>query len=238
MKSRILLLAAVLSVCLVFSGVLHAAEPPRNETLIADILTGKVGNPGNFNFWATWVGNDKGLQQLVIDPLWIADYVTGEMINVLAKENPIYNDDLTTMTVKLREGIYWNDGVPFTADDVVYTVELSMATPGFGYHTQFNQDVAKVYKTDDYTVVFELTQPNSRFHYNFLDRWGACRILPKHVFETVEDPLSFQFNPPVGTGPYKLVDYDLGGYWFLYELREDWERTATGMLYGKPAPGM
>ena len=93
---------------------------------------------------------------MVIDPLWMADYVTGEMINVLAKENPIYNDDLTTMTVKLREGIYWNDGVPFTADDVVYTVELSMETPGFGYHTQFNQDVAKVYKTDDYTVVFEL----------------------------------------------------------------------------------
>ncbi|MDI9465832.1 MAG: ABC transporter substrate-binding protein [Limnochordia bacterium] len=236
MRSKSVLLLLVVGFCLVFSSVLLAAEPPRHETLIADILTGKVGNPGNFNFWATWVGNDKGLQQLVIDPLWMADYVTGEMINVLAKENPIYSEDFTTMTVKLREGIYWNDGVPFTADDVVYTVELSMATPGFGYHTQFNQYVEKVYKTDDYTVIFELKQPNSRFHYQFLDRWGACRILPKHVFEQVEDPLSFQFNPPVGTGPYKLVDYDLGGYWFLYELREDWERTATGMLYGKPAP--
>ena len=120
MRKKSMLLMLALSVCLVFSSVLFAAEPPRNETLIVDILTGKVGNPGNFNFWATWVGNDKGLQQLVIDPLWMADYVTGEMINVLAKENPIYNDDLTTMTVKLREGIYWNDGVPFTADDVVY----------------------------------------------------------------------------------------------------------------------
>ncbi|NLM41942.1 MAG: ABC transporter substrate-binding protein, partial [Firmicutes bacterium] len=161
MKAKGIVLLLVLSVSLVFCSSLLAAEPPRHETLIADILTGKVGNPGNFNFWATWVGNDKGLQQLVIDPLWMADYVTGEMINVLAKENPIYNEDFTTMTVKLREGIYWNDGVPFTADDVIYTVELSMATPGFGYHTQFNQAIERVYKTDDYTVVFELKQPNS-----------------------------------------------------------------------------
>ncbi|HHT48927.1 MAG TPA: ABC transporter substrate-binding protein [Firmicutes bacterium] len=223
-------------VCLILSNSVLAIDPPRNEMLIADILTGKVGNPGNFNFWATWVGNDKGLQQLVIDPLWMADYVTGEIVNVLAKSNPIYNKDFTKLTVELREGVYWNDGVEFTADDVLYTVTLSMETPGFGYHTQFNQNIEKVYKTDKYTVVFELKNPNSRFHYQFLDRWGACRILPKHIFEKVEDPLSFQFNPPVGTGPYKLVEYDLGGYWFLYERREDWDRTVTGMVYGKPAP--
>lgn len=235
LKSTVfVVIATVLSLCL--SSLVMAVEPPRNETLIVDILTGKVGNPGNFNFWATWVGNDKGLQQLVIDPLWMADYVTGEIINVLASENPIYNEDFTQMTVNLREGVYWNDGVEFTADDVVYTVTLSMETPGFGYHTQFNQNIAQVNKTGPYTVVFDLKEPNSRFHYQFLDRWGACRILPKHIFETAEDPLSFQFNPPVGTGPYTLVEYDLGGYWFLYELREDWDRTATGMLYGKPAP--
>jgi peptide/nickel transport system substrate-binding protein len=233
---RTVLLLVLVAACLVCSGSAFAADPPRNETLVADILTGRVSNPGNFNFWATWVGNDKGLQQLVIDPLWMADYVTGQMDNVLAKSGPVYNDDFTRLTVHLREGIYWNDGVAFTADDVVYTVELAMATPGFGYNTQFNQNIERVYKTDDYTVVFELKAPNSRFHYNFLDRWGGCRILPKHIFEKAEDPLSFQFNPPVGTGPYKLVEYDVGGYWFLYERREDWDRTATGMLHGMPAP--
>lgn len=126
MRSKSMILLLFLTACLIFSSSLFAAEPPRNETLIVDILTGKVGNPGNFNFWATWVGNDKGLQQLLIDPLWMADYVTGEILNVLAKDNPIYNDDFTTLTVNLREGVYWNDGVAFTADDVVYTVEFSM----------------------------------------------------------------------------------------------------------------
>jgi peptide/nickel transport system substrate-binding protein len=60
LKSAVFLVLVAVA-CLSLSSWVLAVEPPRNETLIADILTGKVGNPGNFNFWATWVGNDKGL---------------------------------------------------------------------------------------------------------------------------------------------------------------------------------
>jgi peptide/nickel transport system substrate-binding protein len=55
--------------------------------------------------------------------------------------------------------------------------------------------VDKVYKTDDYTVVFELTKPHSRFHGLFTVRWSATFIMPKHVFEKADDPIAFQFNP-------------------------------------------
>ena len=137
-KSSVLFLVLTV-VCLLLSSSGLAKNPPRNEMLIADILTGKVGNPGNFNFWATWVGNDKGLQQLVIDPLWMADYATGEIINVLAKTNPIYSDGFKKLTVNLREGVYWRDGVKFNADDVVYTVNLCMKTPGMSSHTQLTR---------------------------------------------------------------------------------------------------
>jgi len=236
LKSKVLIVSIILMM-IVLTGSALAATPERNEMLIADILTGRVSNPGNFNLWVTWVGPDKGLQQLVVDPLWMADYVTGEIINVLASEAPEYNDDFTELTIRLRDSIDWNDGEHFTADDVVYTVERIMEEPSVGaYHAEFNMNVENIYKTDDYTVVVELKEPNSRFHYQFLDRWGACRILPKHVFENVEDITSYQFDPPVGTGPYKLVDYDQTGYWFLYERREDWDRTATGIIAGEPAP--
>ena len=86
------------------------AATPRNETLIVDILTGKNANPKNFNMWAAWRGNDKGLQQLIADPLWIVEYATGEIISVLASELPVYNEDFTQMTVKLREGVAWSVG--------------------------------------------------------------------------------------------------------------------------------
>jgi peptide/nickel transport system substrate-binding protein len=236
--SRGKLLAIIVAITLVLgiTASLWAAEVPRHETLIVDVLTGRIANPANFNAWATWVGNDKGLQQLLYDPLWIAEYATGEIISVLASDLPVYNDDFTQMTVKLRPGIHWSDGVEFTADDVVYTVELLKNTRGMFYHTEFSLAVDKVYKTDDYTVVFDLKKPHSRFHGYFLDRWGACRIFPKHIWEKVEDPLSYECYPPIGTGPYVLKDYDVGGYWFIYEKRDDWDKTATGILFGEPKP--
>jgi peptide/nickel transport system substrate-binding protein len=89
---------------------------------------------------------------------------------------------------------------------------------------------------DDHTVEFELTQPNSRFHTTFLDRWGCTRIMPKHIFEKEEDPVTFTFNPYVGCGPYKLHSFDPQGSWTAWEKREDWDKTPTGMLYGEPKP--
>ncbi|AEH50247.1 ABC transporter substrate-binding protein [Pseudothermotoga thermarum] len=210
-------------------------DVPRHETFITNQLTGRVGTPGNFNLWVGWKWFDRGLHNLLLEPLWCVEYATGEIINALAAEPPIYNEDFTQLTIKLRKGVYWSDGVPFTADDVVYSIELSKNTPGFAYNSQM-QEVKSVRKVDDYTVVVELNKPNSRFHTYFLDRWGGFRPLPKHVFEKVADPLTFEFNPPVGTGPYVLHSYDAGGYWTIWVRREDWQRTPTGMLYGMPQP--
>ncbi|MGI6567378.1 MAG: ABC transporter substrate-binding protein [Limnochordia bacterium] len=82
--------------------------------------------------------------------------------------------------------MYWSDGYAFTADDLVFTVETLKANPGMNYQAEFDIFVKEVYKTDDYTVVFELKEPNSRFHTYFLNRWGACRIMPKHIWENVD----------------------------------------------------
>ncbi len=214
-----------------------AVNVPREETIIANVLSGRVGSPDNFNVWTTtWRSPDRGIQQLLLEPIWIVDPATGKVINALAKDKPIYNGDFTKMVVKIREGCYWSDGVEFTADDLVFTVELIMKYKELGYNASFNEYVKRVYKTDKYTVVFELKKPNARFHAYFLDRWGACRPLPKHVFEKVKDPITFDFKPPVGTGPYVLHSYDPGGYWTLWQRREDWQRTPTGKLFGMPQP--
>ncbi|MGQ9622184.1 MAG: ABC transporter substrate-binding protein [Candidatus Caldatribacteriaceae bacterium] len=240
MKSRLGIVVLVISGGLfLFAAFASAQLPagiPREETLIVDQLTGRVGTPSNFNLWAGWRWQDRGLQQLCMEPLWTVDYATGEIIPGLAAELPKYNEDFTQMTVKLRQGLSWSDGVPITADDVIFTIDLHVRNASLLYHGPMAEFVEKAEKTDDYTVVVTLKGPNSRFHAHFLDRWGCLRIMPKHVFEKVEDPTTFEFNPPVSSGPYVLYDYDPAGFWTLWERREDWDKTPTGILYGKPQP--
>ncbi|MGB9753433.1 ABC transporter substrate-binding protein [Roseiflexus castenholzii] len=209
---------------------------PRHETLIVDILTGRVGSPDDFNNWVGWKWRDRGMQNLANEPLWSVDFATGKIIPGLAEGDPVYNADFTALTIPLRKGVTWHDGQPFTAADVVFTVETLMKHEGFGDNSFFVENVKSVSAVDDHTVAFELNAPNSRFHTRFLDRWGCTWIMPKHIWESVEDPVTFKFNPFIGTGPYKLHSFDPSGFWTIWEKRADWDKSPTGMMYGEPKP--
>ncbi len=212
---------------------------PRAETLILENPQGRVVPADDFNRWRPGIQSaSTGEQQLCLDSLWWIDPdagINGVWENALAAEKPIYNKDFTQMTVKLSKGIYWSDGVEFTADDVIYTIESQMKTPGMAYTGQFTTYVDKIEKPDNYTVVINLKKPNSRFHGLFTVRWSACFIMPKHVFEKQADIKAFKFNPPIGLGPYTLKDYDPNGNWYLWEKRKDWQRT-TLARFGEPQP--
>ena len=99
---------------------------PRSETMIVDMLTGRVGSPSNFNEWVGWKWRDRGMQTLANEPLWSVDFATGEIINGGAAGDPIYNEDFTALEIPLREGVTWDDGERlFTSADVVFTVEIA-----------------------------------------------------------------------------------------------------------------
>ncbi len=208
---------------------------PRAECLILENPNGTVQPADDFNRWrsgfgAFWIC---GLQQLALDALWYIDPdagIDGVWDNALAAEPPIYNDDFTQMTVKLRQGIYWSDGVEFTADDLYYTVDLIKNTPGLANQGLFDGSIDHMEQPDRDTVIFYLKAPNSRFHAAFTVRWSAQYIMPKHIFEQVDDPVAFTFFPPVSLGAYTLRDFDPNGQWYLWERREDWQRTSVARL--------
>ncbi|MGO6831413.1 ABC transporter substrate-binding protein [Rhizobium ruizarguesonis] len=213
---------------------------PRKETLIVENPEGTIKNPGWFNIWVNGGGGvSTGLQQLTMDTLWYIDPEQGlggaTWDNSLAADKPQYNADFTEMTVKLRKGLFWSDGVEFTADDVVYTVKTQMDHPGMVWSAAFSVQVASVEATDPSTVVFKLKKPNSRFHAIFTVRWNGAWIMPKHVFEKVEDPLRYDFANPVSLGAYKLKAFDPQGKWYTWEKRDDWQRTSLAR-FGEPAP--
>lgn len=229
----------LLFVVLLGSFILAQLPPgiPREKTLILPFLFAPLPAPGNWNLWAGWRAQNCGLHQFVTEALWTLNPnpQVGGIVNGLAAEPPIYSKDFTKLTIKLRQGIYWSDGVEFTADDLVFTIQKVKETPGLDYYGPM-QEVKNVYAPDKYTVVIELSKPNSRFHTYFLERWNALRPMPKHIFEKVKDIVSFDFNPPVSLGPYVLKSYDPAGYWVLWEKRKDWQRTVAGKLFGEPVP--
>ena len=215
------------------------SDIPRNEILIAENPEGTVKNPGWFNIWTVNQGGwSTGLQQLGLDTLWYIDPdfgLNGQVWdNSLAADKPVYNKDFTEMTVKLRPGIFWSDGVEFTADDVIYTVETQIKNPSMVW-AKFAANVDSVTAPDKNTVVFKLKKPNSRFHAIFTVRWNAAWIMPKHVFEKQPDPTKFDFNPPVTLGPYTLKSFDPNGAWFIWQKRDDWQRTSLAR-FGEPGP--
>lgn len=231
----------LVNVALLVTGLTLGAQLPpgipRSETLIVDSIHGRWADITQANLWLPGVQIGGGLHNLLADTLWYVDHGTGEFINALAMDAPKYSPDYTSLTIPLRQGIYWSDGVEFTAEDVAFTLEYLKAHPGMLWHDMLKKWVEKAVAVDRYTVEIKLTSPNPRFHYNLTcDIWWGIYIMPKHVFENVPDPKVFRFWPPVSLGPYVYLDHDPAGFWMLFKRRDDWERTSVGMVKGMPTP--
>ncbi len=178
---------------------------PREQTVVIEQSIINVWD--SFNpFIPNGEAYQYGYGQICRESMFYANFLTGEIRPWLA-EGYVYNDDFTQCTLTLKSNVTWNDGEPFTANDVVFTQTLLLENPQFNQAAAAIRDVASVSATDDQTVVWELTAPNPRFHYRFLAGIvnDGLRVVPQHIWEG-EDAGTFKFNPPVQTGPYVLQE--------------------------------
>lgn len=203
---------------------------PRSEIFVATTTTAATSNAGDMNGWVA--GQTNLESSIVYEPLWTENITGQTYIPLLASSLPQYSNNYTTLTINLRQGIYWSDGVPFTANDVVYTLELEENYTGLTSSAFIRNWVKSISEPNNYTVVINLTSSNPLFYLSA----SFPTILPEHIWDQVSDPLTFQNNPPIGTGPYELVSYDPNGNWALFELRSDWNQSATGIVFGEPKP--
>lgn len=130
-----------------------------------------------------------------------------ELAPDLAAAPPDVSEDGRTVTVRLREGVKFNDGKPFTADDVVFTYE-SILDPEVATSLRdlLDDTLAKVEAVDPATVRFRLKRVNPSFEDTL--EFG---IVPKHLLEG-EDLNKTPFNTtrPVGTGPFRFEEFRKG----------------------------
>ncbi|RAP77209.1 ABC transporter substrate-binding protein [Paenibacillus montanisoli] len=221
------------------SGKMTDVGTPRSETLIVDILGGRSPDPDRYNPYVPGaVAMDAGVHQLMFSNLWEIDTQKGTQIPDLAATFPEPLDGTNTkFKFKIQEGLSWSDGQPFTAHDVEFTAKMIADTKELGYNGYFTNLVKSMKATDDYTIEVETVNPETRLAQKLgVVIWGnTFRVMPKHIWEK-EDPATFKFSNPIGVGPYKLKDRDPQGNWFLWEKREDWQKSDIGKLVGEPGP--
>ncbi len=218
-----------------FGGGGLPVSVPRDQVYVVDqIFRYSVAN--NFNLFVPGGPPSPTRQGLVMDTLWYIDQDSGEWINSLAADRLVYNDDRTEMLVQLRRAVNWSDGVEFTADDVVFTVQTLMNTPGLLFSAEMKLYVKEVTAVDPVNVLFKLNEPNQRFHFYFTARYNAVYMMAKHVWENAPDIKTFTNYPPVSLGAYVAEDADPNGYWELFKRRDDWQQTTPGMITGQAGP--
>ena len=208
---------------------------PREQTLVVDMLNARVGNPTNMNMYQQGVTINQGYHQLAGAQLYDIDTAKGTQIPDLAAEMPVPNEDFTVVQVKLRQGLTWSDGQPFSADDVVFTDQMIRNTPALAYSAAYSDQIASITKVDDNSVEITTTRPTPRLSVvlGSVIYGNSFHVVPKHIWEK-QDPATFQNFPPVSISAYKYKDHDPNGTWFLWEKREDWQNSDVGQIIGEP----
>jgi peptide/nickel transport system substrate-binding protein len=127
-----------------------------------------------------------------------------QLVGDLAEKWEISEDKLT-IRFFLRKGVKWQDGEPFTSKDVEYTykVIIDKNTPT-AYATDFLK-VKEFRRLDDYT--FEVTY--NKPYAPALDSWGTS-MMPSHLLEGKDITKSSLKRHPIGTGPYRFVEWKTG----------------------------
>jgi peptide/nickel transport system substrate-binding protein len=155
---------------------------------------------------------DLSASRITYEPL--ASYrEDGTLVPILAAEAPtLENGDVAadglSVTWKLKQGVQWADGQPFTADDVLFTYEY-VTNPDVASTSAANYaGIERVEVVDDYTVTIHFEKPNPSWSLPFVGVQGM--IIPRHIFADFNGanaPDAPANLTAIGTGPYKVVEY-------------------------------
>ena len=165
---------------------------------------------------------DNDASRVVHEPL-VGFNRDGELIPILAEEIPSFDNgglasDGTAVIWHLKKGVVWHDGKPFTADDVIFTWEYA-ADPATGAVTSGSyQNIKQIDTLDEHSVKVTFVEPTPFWYDAFCGIRG--QLLPKHLVGEYkgQNSRNSPYNlKPVGTGPYKMVEFKPGDV-ALYEI--------------------
>ncbi len=203
------------------------------------LVTSEISDPRTFNLIVAQETSSTIPLARVFDGLLETNYETTEVEPALAESWTVSKDG-RTWTFKLRKGVKFHDGVEFTADDVVFTMD-AVFTPGVQTSRRDVLTIAgkpiKWRKVDTYTVEFTTDQPFGPF-LRSISGSNSSGILPKHKLEASLKAGAAEFNktwgvntPPreiVGTGPFIMQSYVPGERIIFLRNPSYWKVDGSG----------
>jgi peptide/nickel transport system substrate-binding protein len=232
-RRRLLQFTALAGAGLAF-GSLGTGAGAQDQAMIENLNLGSFGGGSNpqINFNPYSPNRLAGGAQ-IFEPLYVVNDYTCEEIPWLA-ESYEWRDD-QTLAFRIREGVTWHDGEAFGPDDVAFTFNLLNENPALDLTGAWTY--LESVEADGQDAVFTFTEVAIPEFF----RLAEVLIVPEHQWSSVEDPVSFLNETPVGTGPFTFGDFNgeqLTGlrypeYWQADRVRINqltWRKAGEGQV--------
>jgi peptide/nickel transport system substrate-binding protein len=234
-------ISRVVVVCCVFVSLLTAgyaaglasdasaaSSPSASPDSRVVLRIGWPREPDNLNPFIGWENSSFEVWALQYDFLFGFGADENPTLDLAAefptKENGGISPDGKEWTIKLRQGVTWQDGKPLTAEDVAFTYNYSISNELYAFQIMtIGIDHAEV--VDPYTVKIVCTRPKADMERLWLP------ILPKHIWSKVKPGVvetSYSNKPPIiGSGPFQVVEFKKGRYLRMVRNPDYWGKQPT-----------
>jgi peptide/nickel transport system substrate-binding protein len=211
---------------------------PRSRTFITDcvdfgICAGQFKDYNSFHPYQPGQTNRTGFNFLY-EPLYFYNaYVDSNNMIPWIGTGHEYSDDFTVVTIHIRPGVEWSDGHPWTAEDLVFTINmLRENAPFLSFAVDMETWVEEAQVIDPLTARIKLTAPNPRFMFTYFTHNfdNGVPIVPRHIWEGQEAQTFPNFDMelgwPVVSGPYRLEHSSPEQR--VWRVRDDWWAEKIG----------
>jgi peptide/nickel transport system substrate-binding protein len=206
----------------------YAQEQSRCPRYGGTLVIGRVDDSSTLNPLLTIDDASFMVANQIFNSLIERAFVDGQLgyKGDLAEEWNVSQDG-KTLFFRIVRNATWHDGTPLTANDVKFTLELYLKQPL--PQASFFRVIESVETPDNYTVIIKLKQPSPTFIPLALAFWRNHMIIPRHLYEGTNITTNPYNMRPIGSGPFKFVEWKKGDY-ILLERNDNYFKAGLPCL--------